>query len=63
MHPLYGASASYTAVNLCASLQNLAVPHDFFPLPASLGNDLVNPVIDSVGLSGFKGRANAFSLT
>ena len=32
----------------------------FIPLSVSLWNDLANPVFDSVGLGGFKSRANSF---
>ena len=32
----------------------------FIPLSVSLWNDLANPVIDGVGLAGFKSKANAF---
>ena len=54
------ASADYklcsdrTSVHFCAaSLQNLAVPYDFyFPLSVPL-NDLANLVFDGVGLEGF----------
>ena len=34
----------------------------FIPLSVSMRNDLANPVFDSVGLAGFKSRANAFLL-
>ena len=34
----------------------------FLPLSVSLWNDLSDPVIDGVGLAGFKSRANAFLL-
>ena len=34
----------------------------FIPLSVSLWNDHANPVIDGVGLAGFKSRANAFLL-
>ena len=34
----------------------------FIPLSVSLWNDLANPVLDGVGLAGFKSRANAFLL-
>ena len=57
------ASAGYTmcsgrtSVHLCtASLQNLAVQQDFYPLSMSLWNDLANPVFDGVGLARFKSR-------
>ena len=71
MHPLYGtlptcalcADPGYTqcfdrtSVYYCASpLQNL-----YSPL-VSLWNDLVDPVLDGVGLAGFKSRSNAFLL-
>ena len=50
--------------SLCpASLQHLAVPQDFIPLSVPLWNDLADPVFDSVGLSSFKSRANAFHWT
>ena len=34
----------------------------FVPLSVSLWNDLSDPVIDGVGLTGFKSRANALLL-
>ena len=34
----------------------------FLPLFVSLWNDLADPVVDGVGLAGFKSRANAFLL-
>ena len=34
----------------------------FIPLSVSIWSDLANPVLDGVGLAGFKSRANAFSL-
>ena len=34
----------------------------FVPLSVSLWNDLSDPVLDGVGLAGFKSRANAFLL-
>ena len=34
----------------------------FVPLSVSLWNDLADPVVDGVGLAGFKRRANAFLL-
>ena len=34
----------------------------FIPFSVSLWNDLANPVLDGVGLAGFKSRANAFLL-
>ena len=44
-------------------LRNLAVPLGFYSLLVSLWNDLVDPVLDGVGLAGFKTRANALLLT
>ena len=41
-------------------VQNLAIQQNFYSLSVSLWNDLTDPVFDSVGLSGFKSRANAF---
>ena len=34
----------------------------FIPFSVSLWNDLANPVLDGVGLAGFKSRVNAFLL-
>ena len=49
-----------TSVRLCASsLQNLAVPQDFY-FPVSISwNDLGDPAFDGMGLEGFKTKANA----
>ena len=53
----------HTSVCLCAaSLQSLAYRITFIPLSVSLRNDLADPVFDSVGLEGFKSRANSFLL-
>ena len=35
----------------------------FVPLSVSLWNDLADPVLDDVGLAGFKSRANAFFIS
>ena len=43
----------------CRTLQ---YSRNFIPFSVSLWNDLANPVFDSVGLVGFKSRANAFLL-
>ena len=40
----------------------LTIAEPFCPLSVSLWNDLSNPVLDGVGLEGFKCRANAFLL-
>ena len=72
MHPLNGAlpgpyvparvtrGSGRTSVYLCAaSMQNLAVSHDFyFPLNVPLERSCC-PRIQCVGLAGFKSKANA----
>ena len=45
-----------------SSLQNLAVPQDFYLVVSISVNGLGDPVFDGVGVTGFKTRANAFSL-
>ena len=76
MHPLNDAlPGQYVPVRvtrgtLVAHLYTSAPPccrtsqsyRTFVPLSLSLLNDLVDPVFDSVGLAGFKSRANAFLL-
>ena len=43
------------------SLQNLAVPHDFYySLGINMWYNLGDIVLDGVGLAGFKSRPNAF---
>ena len=44
------------APSLCGTLQ---YSRTFIPFSVSLWNDLANLVFDSVGLAGFKSRANA----
>ena len=75
MHPLKGTlpgpyvPVQVTRSALVAHWYSYAQPHcrtlqysrTFIPLSVSLWNDLANPVFDSVGLAGFKSRANAFS--
>ena len=59
----YTRRCESTSVHLCtSSLQNLAVSPDFYSLSVSLWNDLSDPLFDSVGLAGFKSRADAFLL-
>ena len=76
MHPLYSAlPVPYVPVwitrgALVAHRFTYTLPHcrtsqyrrTFIPLSVSLCNDLANPVVDLVGLAGFKSRANAFLL-
>ena len=76
MHPLYGAiPVPYVPVRVkrgavAAHRYTYAPPRcrtsqyrwTFIPLSVSLWNDLGDPVFDSVGLAGFKSRANAFLL-
>ena len=76
MHHLNGAlagpdvtSVGYTrcsgcrSVYLCAtSLQIIAVQQDFIPLSVSMWNDFADFLFDGAELTGFKIRANAFSL-
>ena len=76
MHPLSGAlpfpyvTASVTRGALVAHRHSFAPPRcrtsqylrSFVPLSVSLRNDLSDPPFDSVGLEGFKSRANAFLL-
>ena len=76
MHPLNDAlSGPYVAVRvtlgaLVAQWYTYAPPRcgtsqyrrTFVALSVSLWNDLADPVIDGVGLAGFKSRANAFLL-
>ena len=76
MHPLNGAlPGSYVQVPVT---RNAPVVHrytytpprcrtsqyhmTFVPLSVSLWKDLADPVLDGVGLAGFKSRANAFLL-
>ena len=76
MHPLCGAlpvpyvpvrvtrgtliAHRYTYAPLrCRTLQ---YRRTFIPLSVSLSNDLVDPVLDGVGLAGFKSRYNTFLL-
>ena len=56
-----GAHRFTCAPPRCRTLQ---FSRTFIPLSVSLWNDLANPVFDGggVGLTGFKGRANAFLL-
>ena len=74
VHPLSGAlpfpyvPARVTHCALVAHRPSFAPPRcrtsqyhrTFVPLSVSLWNDLSDPVFDSVGLAGFKSRANAF---
>ena len=74
MHPLYGAlSRLYVAVPVTrgasvAHLYTYAHPHcrtsqyssTFITLTVSVWKDLGDPVVDAVGLAGFKSRDNAF---
>ena len=76
MHPLNGAlpgpymSVRVTRGALVAHRYTYEPPRcrtsqyssTFIPQSVSLWNDLANPVFDSVGLAGFKSRANAFLL-
>ena len=76
MHPLSGAlplphvPAHVNRGALVAHRHSFAPPHcrnsqysrSFAPLLVSLWNDLSDPVFESVGLAGFKSRANAFLL-
>ena len=74
MHPLYGAlPVPYVPLQVT---RGAAIPHrytyaprrcrtsqnsrTFIPSSVSLSNDLSDPVLDGVGLAGFKTRANAF---
>ena len=70
MHPFYGAlPVPYVPVRVT---RGALVTHrhtyppsrcrTLIPLSAALWNDLTDHVFDGVGLSGFKSRANAFSL-
>ena len=73
VHPLNGAlPGPYVPVRvtrgaLVAHLYTYAPPRcrtlqysrTFIPISVSLWNDLPNPVLDGVGLAGFKSRANA----
>ena len=76
IHPLSGAMplpcvpARFTRGALVAHRHSFA-PHrcrtsqyrrTFVPLSVSLWNDLSDPVLDGVGLVGFKSRANTFQL-
>ena len=76
MHSLSGAlplpymPARVTRGALVAHRHSFAPPRcrtsqylrTFLLLSVSLGNDLIDPVFDGVGLAGFKSRANAFLL-
>ena len=70
MHPLIAAlplpyvPARVTHRNSFASprCSTYQYHRTFVPLSVSLWNDLSDPVLDGVGLSGFKSRANAFLL-
>ena len=76
MHPLYGAlPVSYVPVRVTrgaviAHRYTFAPPRcrtsqyrrTFIPMSISLWNDLNDPVVNGVGLAGFKSRANAFLL-
>ena len=76
MHPFYGAlPVPYVSVRVtlgpeiahrytyapprCRTSQYLRT---VIPLSVSLWNDLGDPILDGVGLAGFKSRANAFIL-
>ena len=54
--PLYPSLVAHYAPPRCRTLQYSST---FIPFSVSLWNDLANPVFDSVGLAGFKSRANA----
>ena len=64
------ASGSYTCGALVAHRYAYAPPRcrtsqfnrTFIPLLVSLWNDLADPLLDDVGLAGFKSRANVFLL-
>ena len=59
----YAPHARYTyAEENLAGLFRCRTSQDFFLLSVSLWNDLADPVFEGVRLSGFKCRANAFSL-
>ena len=76
MHPLSGALplpyvlARVTHGALVTHMHSFAPPRcrtsqyrrTFVPLTVSLWNDLSDPVLDGVGLVGFKSRTNAFLL-
>ena len=76
MHPLYGTlPVPYVSVRVksgavIAHRYTYAPPRcrtsqyrrTFIPWSVSLWNDLSDPVLDGVGLAGFKSRANAFLL-
>ena len=73
MHPLYGAlPVQYVPVQVTHGTHRYtyAPPRcrtsqyrrAFISLSVSLWNDLSDPVFDSVGLAGFKSRANALLL-
>ena len=75
MHPLCGAlPVSYVPVRVTLGAVNahrftyappcitLQYRRTFISLSVSLWNDLSDPVFDSVGLAGFKSRANGFLL-
>ena len=56
-----GAVFAHTVGTLMHSLaaEPRSTCRTFIPLHVSLSNDLANPVLDGVGLAGFKSRANA----
>ena len=68
--PLSYVLARVTRGALVAHRHSFAPPHcrtsqyrrSFVPLLASLWNDLSDPVLDYVGLEGFRSRANDFLL-
>ena len=76
MHPLSGAvplpyvPGRVTRGALVAHRHSFSPPRcrtsqnrrSFVPLSLSLRNDLSDPVLDGVGLAGFKSRANVFML-
>ena len=55
-----GALVAHRYTYDSASLQNLAVPQNFCAPTMLIWNDLGDPVLDGVELTGFKSRANAF---
>ena len=57
--PLHGALIAHRYNYAPTRCRTLQYSRTFIPLSVSLWNDLANPVFDSVGLAGFKSRANA----
>ena len=62
VHVTRGALVVHRYTNAPSRCKTLQYSRTFIPFSVSLWNDLADPVVDGVGLAGFKSRANAFLL-